>query len=52
MSIFIDRWLISKPADAPDKDGKNGKYGIEAQNDALNDIIEKYDEEHYNVRGR
>lgn len=21
MSIFIDRWLISKPADAPDKDG-------------------------------
>lgn len=33
-------------------DEMNGKYGIEAQNDALNDIIEKYDEEHYNVRGK
>lgn len=30
----------------------NEKYGIEAQNEVLNDIIEKYDEDHYNVRGR
>ncbi len=33
-------------------DDLNEKYGIDAQNNALSDIIEKYDEDHYNVRGK
>ena len=33
-------------------DKVNEKYGIEVQNEVLDDIIEKYDEDHYNVRSR
>lgn len=46
---FVDKYLDSYDTDI-NLDKLINEYGVKAQNEVLDDIIEKYDEEHYHVK--